>query len=228
MALEVVMMTLGIAQTNCYILGDTETKAAVVIDPSDNAAAIMQQITDRGWQVKQILATHAHFDHVLAVDGVRQATGAPFRLHEADLPTLAWMQASGQRFGLEIPPPPEVDSYVEAGETITVDGIQLEVLFTPGHALGHVSYVLASDSMVFSGDCLFRGSIGRYRREKRPGTGGGHARGPRPVAPHGRSARAQRGRLGRCGHPRRGGICRSAGGRPRLRSGGRAGPRFPG
>jgi hydroxyacylglutathione hydrolase len=160
-ALEVVMMTLGIAQTNCYILGDTETKAAVVIDPSDNAAAIMQQITDRGWQVKQILGTHAHFDHVLAVDGVRQATGAPFRLHEADLPTLAWMQASGQRFGLEIPPPPEVDSYVEAGETITVDGIQLEVLFTPGHALGHVSYVLASDSMVFSGDCLFRGSIGR-------------------------------------------------------------------
>ncbi len=161
MAVETVMLTLGLVGTNCFIVGDTDTGSAIVIDPADNAPVILQAVRARGWTVKQILATHAHFDHVLAVDGVREATGAPFRLHDADLPLLRMVQATGAWFGLELPKGPEADGTVAEGEHIEVDGIALEVLFTPGHAPGHVSYVMAAQEIVFSGDCLFEGSIGR-------------------------------------------------------------------
>lgn len=161
MAIEIVTLTLGIVQTNCYIVADTGSGAAVVIDPADDAAAILQAVKAHGWTVHQILATHAHFDHVLAADDLRQATGAPFCLHEADLPVLQAMALTGQLFGLELPPAPEPDSFVVAGEQITVDGLSLRVLFTPGHTPGHVSYVLPAARTVFSGDCLFQGSIGR-------------------------------------------------------------------
>lgn len=159
--LEIVMLTLGMVQTNCFIIGDQDSGAAVVIDPADSAPQIMQVVHERGWTVREILATHAHFDHVLAADDLRAATGAPFRLHEADLPLLNMMQQTGAWFGLQLPPGPEPDGYVMVGEPITVEGITLDVRFTPGHAPGHVSYVLASEQVVFSGDCLFRGSIGR-------------------------------------------------------------------
>lgn len=161
MAVETVMLTLGLVATNCFIVGDTETGSAVVIDPADNAPVILQAIKERGWTVKRILATHAHFDHILAVDGVRDATGAPFWLHEADLPLLKMVQATGAWFGLDLPKGPEADGTVVEGERIEVDGISLDVLFTPGHAPGHVSYVMAAQTIVFSGDCLFEGSIGR-------------------------------------------------------------------
>ncbi len=161
MTIETVTLTLGIVQTNCYIVADTASGAAVVIDPADDAAAILQAVRTHGWTLRQILATHAHFDHVLAADDLRRATGAPFRLHEADLPVLEAMALTGQLFGLELPPAPEPDSFVVAGEQIAVDGLSLRVLFTPGHTPGHVSYVLPAAEMVFSGDCLFQGSIGR-------------------------------------------------------------------
>lgn len=161
MAIEIQMLTLGVVQTNCFVVGDTESGAAVVIDPADNAPAILRVVREKGWTVREILATHAHFDHVLAVQDLREATGAPFQLHEADLPLLQGMQLSGRLFGLEVPPPPEPDGFVEEGKPILMDGIRLDVLFTPGHSPGHVSYVLAAQEVVFSGDCLFRGSVGR-------------------------------------------------------------------
>jgi len=161
MAIEIVTLRLGIVQTNCYIVGDTASGAAVVIDPADDAPAILRAVAARGWTVGHILATHAHFDHVLAADDLRRATGAPFRLHEADLPLLRAMPQTGQLFGLELPPAPEPDGFVAAGERIAAGGLALEALFTPGHSPGHVSYVLAADQTVFSGDCLFQGSIGR-------------------------------------------------------------------
>jgi hydroxyacylglutathione hydrolase len=161
MTIQVVALCLGMVQTNCYIVGDTGSGSAIVIDPSDNAQAILTAANQQNWQIREILATHAHFDHVLAADDLRAATGAPFRLHKADLPLLQAMQLSGQWFGLELPPPPEVDGFVAEGEPIKVGAIALDVIHTPGHAPGHVSYVLASEEIVFCGDCLFRGSIGR-------------------------------------------------------------------
>lgn len=161
MATQYVMLTLGLVQTNCYILGDEASGSAVVIDPADDAPAILKELERRGWTARRIVATHGHFDHVLAADDLRRATGAPFHLHEADLPLLQAMQESGRWFGLALPPGPEPDGFVRPGERIAVDGIGLEVRFTPGHTRGHVSYVLAGERMVFSGDCLFQGSIGR-------------------------------------------------------------------
>ncbi len=109
MAIEIVSLTLGLVQTNCYILGDTATSEAVVIDPADSAPVILSAAAKRDWTIRLLLATHAHFDHVLAVGSLREATGAPFRLHEADMPLLQAIQLTGQWFGLELPPPPQVD-----------------------------------------------------------------------------------------------------------------------
>lgn len=158
------MLTLGMVETNCYIVGDVDTKEAIVIDPADNAPRILSVIERENWTVKEILATHSHFDHVLAVGGLKAATGAPFRLHRADLDQLHNLPAMTRAFiGVSVPPAPEPDSFVEEGDVINVGGISLRVLFTPGHSEGHVSYVLHNDTdrVVFSGDCLFLGSIGR-------------------------------------------------------------------
>ena len=162
MAIEILRLTLGPLQTNCYILGDTTTKDALVIDPSDNAPLIHQTATHRGWTVRAILATHCHFDHILASAELKALTGAPFSIHALDLPLLRNMPVTvRQWFTSEVPPAAEPDTFVEEGQMVTCGGIALDVLFTPGHAPGHVSYVLRGERTVFSGDCLFYGSIGR-------------------------------------------------------------------
>lgn len=162
MAVEILKLTLGPLQTNCYLLGDSASGAAIVIDPADSAALIQQTATERGWTVQLILATHAHFDHVLASADLKALTGAPFRLHARDLPLLHDMPGRVRQWlGLEVPPAAEPDALVNEGEIIAVGAIALEVLFTPGHSPGHVSYVLRGERTVFSGDCLFYGSIGR-------------------------------------------------------------------
>jgi hydroxyacylglutathione hydrolase len=161
MSLKVKMLTLGMISTNCFIIGDDETQDAIVIDPADDAPAIMKAVAKEGWTVRKILATHAHFDHVLAARDLREATGAPFLLHRDDAPLLGNMQAGVKAFfGLDVPPPPKPDGYVAEGEVVEVGGLRLGVIFTPGHSPGHVSYT-AEDDIVFSGDCLFQGSIGR-------------------------------------------------------------------
>jgi hydroxyacylglutathione hydrolase len=162
MTRKIEMLTLGLVQTNCYIVGDEQSGDAVVIDPSDNAPEILAVVKRNGWIVREILATHSHFDHVLAVRDLKAATGASFRLHKADLPQLRNLPQVVEMFtGTIVPPAPEPDSLVDEGDTINVGSIQLEVLFTPGHSPGHVSYVLQDDAVVFSGDCLFLGSVGR-------------------------------------------------------------------
>lgn len=161
MSVEVKALVLGVAQTLCYLVGDSASGKAVVIDPVDDAPAILRAAEEAGWQIEKQLATHAHFDHVLAADALRQATGAPFLIHKAELPLLQAMAVQGDLFGLRLPAAPEPDGYVEEGDTITVGAVTLHVLHTPGHSPGHVSYVLPGAKIVFSGDCLFAGSIGR-------------------------------------------------------------------
>jgi glyoxylase-like metal-dependent hydrolase (beta-lactamase superfamily II) len=149
-------------QTNCFIVGDTETKDAVVIDPSDRAPLLHQTAQDEGWTIREILATHGHFDHIMASARLKELTGAPFRVHEADLPLVRTMSQQVRRwFDIDVPPAARPDAAVKEGDVITAGGIALEVLFTPGHSPGHVSYVLRSENVVFSGDCLFFGGIGR-------------------------------------------------------------------
>lgn len=161
MAIKVNTLVLGMVQTACYIIGDTNNKCAVVIDPADDAKRIAAVADENGWEINQILATHAHFDHVLAAGPLRDATGAPFKVHKADMPLLENMHIQGQLFGLNLPPVPKPDGFVAEGDQVEVGAIKLKVILTPGHSPGHVSYILASEKQVFSGDCLFASSIGR-------------------------------------------------------------------
>jgi len=162
MTIQVKQLVLGPIQTNCYIIGDTASGDAVVIDPVDSADTILRAAQEAGWTIREILATHAHFDHVMASARLKELTGAPFRLHERDLAVLRAMPESVRLWtGLDVLPAAEPDGFVSEGDTITVGAMALDVLFTPGHSPGHVSYVLRGEGLVFSGDVLFRGSIGR-------------------------------------------------------------------
>ena len=145
---------------NCYVVGDPVTKEAIVIDPGDDASVLADELATRGLTVTAIVATHAHFDHVLAAQELRELTGAPFHLHDADKPLLAWVPESIRLFlGVQGPPPPEVDAAAGEGDRLTAGGVSLEVLHTPGHSPGSIS--LIADTAIFSGDTLFAGSVGR-------------------------------------------------------------------
>ena len=154
MSIEIVMMTLGMVQTNAYLVGDTETK---------NALFILSAAEKRGWTIKLILATHAHFDHVLASKALKEATDAPFVAHKDTLTWLEVLPKQGMRFGMgEFPEAAKPDRLLgDDDEMIELDGIHLKSLYTPGHAPGHVAFYAESISVVFSGDALFKGSIGR-------------------------------------------------------------------
>lgn len=156
-------LTVGLLQENCYILGCEATGKGVIIDPGDNPRGIISVVRRMGLEVEKILNTHAHFDHVMAVDPVREITGATFHLHEADLPIL---QDAPERVSLwlsaHIDPIREPDGFLTHGQIITFGEESLEVRFTPGHAPGHVIFVDHKGRQIFAGDTLFQGSIGRF------------------------------------------------------------------
>jgi hydroxyacylglutathione hydrolase len=161
MSLEIfVHREVGPLACNCYVVGDPATKEAIVIDPGDDADLLATDIAEKGLRVLAIVATHAHFDHIVAAGRLRELTGAPFHLSPDDKPLLSWMQESGRMFlGLELPPPPEVDTEAREGDVLVAGSVSLQVLHTPGHSPGSIS--LIHDEAVFSGDTLFAGSIGR-------------------------------------------------------------------
>lgn len=153
-------LTLGMVQTNCYVVGCPDTGEGVIIDPADEGDIIMEQVHAAGLTIKYVLLTHAHFDHILANETVVRATGAPLALHPLDLPLL---RANGGAafFGLEAPRSPEPDMELTEGDTISFGNYTFEVLFTPGHTLGHVSFYEPNVGIIFDGDVLFAGGIGR-------------------------------------------------------------------
>ena len=153
----------GALQVNCYILGCEETGEGVVIDPGDFGSRIIDLIRQLELKIVTIPNTHAHFDHVLAVNEVRTATGAPFWLHAADEPVLT----SGREMvkmwmGYDPGPMPLVDGHIAAGDTVQFGNQDLEVRLAPGHSPGSVVYIHHASKQVFAGDVLFAGSVGRF------------------------------------------------------------------
>ncbi len=152
-------VVVGPLQVNCYIVEDEQTKEAMVIDPGDDAAEILKVIDSRKLKVRYIINTHAHFDHVGANGQVKDATGAEILIHEQDDALLGATKDQARMFGMTAPSSPKADRYVKHGDVITAGGISLRVLHTPGHSSGGIS--LAGGGVVFTGDALFAGSIGR-------------------------------------------------------------------
>lgn len=153
-------LPVGPIQANCYIVGCEETKEGVIIDPGDEADRILAEVESEGLIIKYILNTHAHFDHIMANGEVVEATGAPLALHPLDLPLLR--ESGGAAFfGLDLPPGVDPDMELAEGDVITFGQHTLTVLFTPGHSLGHVSFYETKEGIIFDGDVLFAGGIGR-------------------------------------------------------------------
>jgi hydroxyacylglutathione hydrolase len=154
-------IVVGVFQENCWVVGNRRTGEAICIDPGDQPEEILALARDMGVRIKYIANSHAHVDHVMGVAGVHAATGAKFLLHESDLQLLrtGWKDVA-MRMGLDVSQgPPDPDAFVAEGDTVEVDGLQLKAITTPGHTPGSVSYY--TEGLLFSGDTLFRGSIGR-------------------------------------------------------------------
>lgn len=155
-------LPVGPLQVNCYVLGCPRTRRAVVIDPGDNAAAILAVLKRHDLQLDRILATHAHFDHLLGIRDLQRATAAPLYLHPDDRPLAATMQRTCMAWlGYDPGEPPEIHGDLLPGETVQVGDIALEVRHTPGHSPGSVTLVDHARRRAFTGDALFAGSIGR-------------------------------------------------------------------
>jgi len=156
-------ITVGLLQENCYILGCEKTKRGIIIDPGDNARAILDLVDQMELTIDKIVNTHAHMDHVLAVNDVKTATSALFYLHQDELPILHDVPERALLWlNMEVEPIVEPDAYLTHGQTITFGEESLEVRFTPGHAPGHVVFVDHTGRQIVAGDTLFAGSIGRY------------------------------------------------------------------
>ncbi|MDQ6779618.1 MAG: MBL fold metallo-hydrolase [Candidatus Eremiobacteraeota bacterium] len=152
----------GPLQCNCVVLADDLTKRAIVIDPGDECDRIYAVLHARGLQLVGIVATHAHIDHVGALAQLKQRTGAPAMLHEADVPLYEQLALQASWLGIPVPPVTMIDRLVLDGDELAFGKHALRVVHTPGHSPGSISLVLDQQQpTVFSGDTLFAGSIGR-------------------------------------------------------------------
>ena len=153
-------IVVGVFAENCWIIGSRRTGEAICIDPGDQPEEILALARDMGVRIKLIANSHAHIDHILGVRGIQQATGAKFLLHPDDLTIAQSVATSAARWlGRIVEPPPTPDGTLADGDEVEVAGVKLKVIHTPGHTPGSVSYY--TEGMLFSGDTLFRGSIGR-------------------------------------------------------------------
>ena len=152
----------GALQVNCYVLGCEMTRRAIVIDPGDEAGAILAALDQHKLTLTRILATHAHFDHLLACRVLQERTGAPFYLHPADRPLVATLRRTCMAWlGYDPGSPPDITGDMAPSETIQAGDVALEVRHTPGHSPGSVTLVDHVGRRAFTGDALFAGSVGR-------------------------------------------------------------------
>ena len=153
-------IVVGVFAENAWVIGNRRTGEAIAIDPGDQPEEILAMARDMGVTIKLIANSHAHIDHILGVRGVQAATGAKFLLHQGDLAIARNAGGTAAGFlGRPVDPPPDPDAYPADGDEIDVDGVKLKVIHTPGHTPGSLSFY--TEGMLFSGDTLFQGSIGR-------------------------------------------------------------------
>ncbi len=152
----------GPLQCNCSIIACPETKEAAVIDPGGDAEHIIKLCEDQGYKIKYLLHTHAHFDHIAGARAVKEKTGAKICLHKEDQWLYDNLDKQGRMFGFTFDTPLAIDHYLNDEEEVAVGNLKTKVIYTPGHTPGSSCFSLTEkDSILFAGDTLFQGSIGR-------------------------------------------------------------------
>ncbi|HEV7179365.1 MAG TPA: MBL fold metallo-hydrolase [Candidatus Baltobacteraceae bacterium] len=157
---------IGQLRCNCTILGDEASGEAIVIDGGDGVDEVLRHLSHHRLRAKYLVHTHAHLDHIADLGRLREHTGGLGLLHPDDVPLYHTIGLQAQAFGLKpVPEPVELDGDLRDGDRFSLGGATIEVLHTPGHTPGSVCFALARDNttpVVFSGDTLFAGSIGRW------------------------------------------------------------------
>jgi glyoxylase-like metal-dependent hydrolase (beta-lactamase superfamily II) len=160
--IDVRMFTVGPVQENCYIVRRKDAPGALIVDPGDEPKKLLAALESLQIEaVEAILITHTHFDHVGAVAPVAEATGAPVYCPGLEKDVLANIMDYVPWPGFGPFQSYDADFTVEGGEELELAGLKLDVIFTPGHSPGHVTYAIAEEEALFSGDVLFQGSVGR-------------------------------------------------------------------
>ncbi|MFI5039111.1 MAG: MBL fold metallo-hydrolase [Solirubrobacterales bacterium] len=160
--IDVRMFTVGPVQENCFVVREQDSGSALIVDPGEEADRLLKAVDELGIEkVEAILVTHTHFDHVGAVAPVARATGARVYCPELEREVLANIMDYVPWPGFGPFESYDADHMVAGGETLELAGLKLEVMFTPGHSPGHVTYAIRDERALFSGDVLFQGSVGR-------------------------------------------------------------------
>ncbi len=155
------MFTVGPVQENCYLFRREGSGRALIVDPGDEAERLLHAVDELGVELDGILLTHTHFDHVGAVAPVARATGAEVWVPEIEKPVLADIMSFVPWPGFGPYDSWDAEHTLKGGETLELADFEIDVIFTPGHSPGHVTYSIADEQAVFSGDVLFQGSVGR-------------------------------------------------------------------
>jgi hydroxyacylglutathione hydrolase len=160
-SLDVQMVTVGPLAENCFVLRREGSGRGLIVDPGEEPDKILAAVAEMGVKVEAILLTHCHFDHIGAVAPVATITGAPVYCPRLETPILADVMAYVPAPGFGPYESYEADETVQGGETLELAGMTIDVISTPGHSPGHVTYSVRDEDAIFSGDVLFQGSVGR-------------------------------------------------------------------
>jgi hydroxyacylglutathione hydrolase len=163
--IEIKKFIFGAFSENTYVVFDTETKEALILDPGNmdpyEDRIICDFIDNNHLKLKYIIATHSHIDHLLGVKTLKSCYGSMFLAPEADMPLLLNIDQQGALFGLEVDTPPQPDGYISGSTEIKLGDYTAKFIFTPGHTPGEHCLYFENDGILFSGDVLFKDSIGR-------------------------------------------------------------------
>jgi glyoxylase-like metal-dependent hydrolase (beta-lactamase superfamily II) len=159
--MDVRPFTVGAVQENCYLLNRKGSKRALIIDPGDEAPRLLEAIEQNELELEAILLTHTHFDHIGAVAPLARATGAPVWVPELEQAVLSDINAFVPWPGFGPFESWDAEHTLQGGETLELAGFEVQVLYTPGHSPGHMSFSIGDEAALFSGDVLFQGSVGR-------------------------------------------------------------------
>ncbi|HEY1538593.1 MAG TPA: MBL fold metallo-hydrolase, partial [Solirubrobacteraceae bacterium] len=159
--MDVEMFTVGPVQENCFLVRPDGCEHAVIVDPGEEAPRLLEAITSQKLTLDAILLTHTHFDHVGAVAPLARATGAPVYCPQLEVAVLQDVMAFVPWPGFGPFESWDPEETVAGGETLELAGLTIDVIFTPGHSPGHVTYAIRGERALFSGDVLFQGSVGR-------------------------------------------------------------------